>query len=53
MKQANLPIIEIFNRFYLAVGAPIAVRVSELCTRPIDSQAFALAYWIDENTHIE
>lgn len=53
MKQANLHIREIFNRFYLAIETPISGRVTELCTRPIDSQAFALAYWIEENTHIE
>jgi len=53
MKQANLPIREIFNRFYLAIEIQVAGRVSELCIRPIDNQAFALAYWIGENTHIE
>jgi len=53
VKQADLPIREIFNRFYIATGNPVAGRVSELLTRSIDRQVFALVYWIDQNTYIE
>jgi hypothetical protein len=57
MKPADLPIREIFNRFYIAIGNPVAGRVSagrvsELLTRPIDRQVFTLVYWIDQNTYI-
>lgn len=53
MKQANLPIREIFNRFNLAIEIRVANRAVELCTRPIHNQVFALTYWIDQNMHIE
>jgi len=49
MKQAGLPIREIFNRFYLANETPMAGRVWELCFRPIDNQVYRMCYWIDEN----
>jgi len=54
MKQTDLPIREIFNRFHLTIDTTTANRASVLCIRHhIENQVFAMAYQIDLNLHVE